>query len=228
MPNVDPEQITADYTAVRKRLSDLALTLSDDELATSVPACPGWTVKDIVAHLTGTAGDLGSGNFPKDQSWTANQVESRKAKSLEDTVFEWADNAPGLMAAVEGPIAGFAWVLVPDVVSHELDVRNALGRKDGRDTPELSRALEVMATAFGERVAKAGLPAVKVVAGDVELIAGDGDPAVTVKTSAFDMLRAVTSRRTPDEIKTFDWDGDPAPYIEHMAPFPFPEAALGE
>ena len=41
------------------------------------------------------------------------------------------------MAAVEGPIAGFAWVLVPDVVSHELDVRNALGRKDGRDTPEL-------------------------------------------------------------------------------------------
>ena len=76
------------------------------------------------------------------------------------------------------------------------------------------RALEAMATAFGERVAKAGLPAVKVEAGGAGLVAGDGDPAVDGTVEDLRLrppARAVTARRTPDEIKAFDWDGDPSP-----------------
>ena len=31
----------------------LATDLDDDELATTVPATPAWTVRDVIAHMAG-------------------------------------------------------------------------------------------------------------------------------------------------------------------------------
>jgi hypothetical protein len=45
------------YRNARSRVSDLAATLSDDQLQPPVPATPGWTVHELLAHLVGGAAD---------------------------------------------------------------------------------------------------------------------------------------------------------------------------
>ena len=38
-------------------LSELAPTLTPEQLATPVPGTPAWTVHDVLAHLAGVASD---------------------------------------------------------------------------------------------------------------------------------------------------------------------------
>jgi uncharacterized damage-inducible protein DinB len=56
------------YVETRRHLVEIARELSDDELGTTVPASPAWSVKDVVAHVTGIAGTSRTGGFRR--SWT--------------------------------------------------------------------------------------------------------------------------------------------------------------
>ena len=63
----------ASYDAVRRRLAALPL----GELSgTPVPACPGWCVRDVVAHLAGLCQDWVENRFDgyASDAWTTNQV----------------------------------------------------------------------------------------------------------------------------------------------------------
>ena len=64
----------ARYDAARQRIA--ALVGGDVAPGTRVPATPGWSVHDVVAHLAGVARDALTGNMeaaPGD-AWTAAQV----------------------------------------------------------------------------------------------------------------------------------------------------------
>ena len=78
------------YADARRRLQQLVAGLDDTGLMAPVPACPDWTVRDIVAHLAGIAEEVVSGTYfagaadawndaglaaQRDQ-WTASQVRS--------------------------------------------------------------------------------------------------------------------------------------------------------
>ncbi|MEB3035257.1 maleylpyruvate isomerase N-terminal domain-containing protein, partial [[Mycobacterium] nativiensis] len=45
--------LDAIYRAARGRISTLATGLTADQLSLAVPATPGWSVHDVLAHLTG-------------------------------------------------------------------------------------------------------------------------------------------------------------------------------
>ncbi|MGH2758175.1 MAG: hypothetical protein ACRDKJ_01280, partial [Actinomycetota bacterium] len=45
-----------------------------------------------------------------------------------------------------------------------------------------------------------------------------GDPKTTV-TDPFELLRAYGGRRSPDQIRSWDWSGDPEPYLPLVSPF---------
>src|SRR5215472_4100037 len=83
------------YGVVRERLSDLAVDVADPD-AIAVPACPGWSVRDVVAHVVGIAEDVVAGRLsgPPDDEWTAVQVAERRDKSMADLVHDWSKAGP--------------------------------------------------------------------------------------------------------------------------------------
>src|SRR5438874_1252993 len=54
--------IGALYADGRGRISDLVSGLGE-EAAAPVPACPQWSVHDVVAHVTGVCADILAGNL---------------------------------------------------------------------------------------------------------------------------------------------------------------------
>ena len=68
------------YRGVRERMSGLVLALSDDELQQHVPACPDWTIKNLVAHVTGIVVDMLAGNVAEagQPDWTKRQIAERE------------------------------------------------------------------------------------------------------------------------------------------------------
>lgn len=136
--------IVAAYVEVRERLLGVVLDPAT-EVETPVPACPAWSVRDVVAHLTGGVVDVTTGHAPEffdgmnllDQ-WrdeevarardavTARQVEERRDRSVPTLAREWRQGSERLAPILRGetpvapPLPPFVGaVLINDIVVHE-------------------------------------------------------------------------------------------------------------
>lgn len=103
---------------------------SAGQLATVVPACPAWTVHDLLAHLAGSSADVVSGNLDgvTTSPWTARQVADRRGRTTQELVAEWRSHAEQVAAVCDstaGPNP--AW----DVAVHLADLREGLGLPPG-------------------------------------------------------------------------------------------------
>lgn len=206
---------TSIYLRARERLIALARDLDADEAATAVDACPGWTVKDVVAHVVGIAADIVDRNMDGvgTDAWTAAQVRRRREQTLDDVLDEWEALAPDIdriLAASPGlaPRAG------RDALVHEFDIRAAVGRPGGRDDDLVTELTATYARDFVSRVDDAGLAPVAVEVGDV--VVGDPDAEVRVAGSPYELLRCLTGRRSRPQVEALDWTGGTD---EHVARF---------
>ena len=95
------------YGETRERVTRLVLSLAEEELVRKVPACTEWSVRDLVAHLTGVAADWMSGAVDGygTEAWTSVQVASRAGNSLEQILEEWDGLAPRFEASLNEPVA---------------------------------------------------------------------------------------------------------------------------
>ena len=224
----------AAYAGVRRRVNELVGDVSDRE-RDSVPACPDWQVRDVVCHLAGVTVDVlggrleGAGTDP----WTATQVEARRERPLGDVLEEWNLEAPQL----EGVLDSFGAAghqLVMDAVTHEHDLRHALGTPGARDSDAVVLALDWLMKAHQAAAAAGGHPGLRVVATDGERKSWeptDGRPVVaSVAAPTFELLRAFTGRRTQDELRSLPWEGDVDAVLGSMSfgPFRFPTTSLDE
>jgi uncharacterized protein (TIGR03083 family) len=211
------------YAGLREEIIDLALGLDDESLRTTVPQCPDWSVKDVVAHVVGIVDDFLAGNLEgigSDQ-WTAAQVGPRRDASIDDICEEWRASAPGIDAVTtENPFVGVR--LTADLVTHLHDIAAALGVTVDRDSAAVRLGLERYGPAFCERVAEAGLPVVAVDAGAQRWQSDDGEPAAVVSGSAFELLRTFSGRRSLEQVRSLDWTGDPEPYLGCITPYGLP------
>jgi hypothetical protein len=57
---------------------------------------------------------------------------------------------------------------------------------------------------------------------------GDGVPQATVTAPKFELFRALSGRRSLDQIQAFSWDGDAKPYLTAFSPFEPPVEAIIE
>jgi uncharacterized protein (TIGR03083 family) len=238
------------YAAAHERVATLVEAVGDDQAATTtVPACPEWTIKDVIAHLAGVCADVLAGNIEgaATDAWTAAQVEKRRELSATQVLAEWRAAAPGFAALLDDFPGWYGAQLVADVTTHEQDLRAALGEppmmNDG-----VTCTLEFLVSAVAHPAAAArGIGPLEIRSGGMNWRVGGsagptGDP-LTAVASAIDsgaplppvsapsvavldadpreLCRAFTGRRSAEQIRRFGWSGDPDAYLPLFAQPPF-------
>ncbi|HEY7873553.1 MAG TPA: maleylpyruvate isomerase N-terminal domain-containing protein, partial [Actinomycetota bacterium] len=80
------------YERTRERIVDLVAGRDGIDGSIVVPACPQWSVHDLIAHLAGTCADILGGNIAGATTlpWTTAQVEKRRDRRLRDVIAEWS------------------------------------------------------------------------------------------------------------------------------------------
>lgn len=219
-----------EYRRAAVRIDELVRGLPAGDLDRPVPATPRWTVGDLVRHLAGVAADVVNGTMdgaPGDE-WSARHVATRRDRGIPQVLDEWRGHGESLTPVFTSG-SPLAFILLADVLSHEHDLRGALGVPGDRTDPAIAEVATRFVKGVGRRLDEAGVPALRIVAGGRELVGGSGEPAAAVDAGDdWELLRGLTGRRTEAELRAWRWDGDPGPYLAHLSIFPFPEASLAE
>jgi uncharacterized protein (TIGR03083 family) len=218
------------YAEARRRIVELMRSLSDEELATPVPACPGWRTRDVLAHVVGIATDTLSGRIEGAGSdeYTSRQISERKDNSVEEMVTEWEEHAPAFEEMIDSIHPAISGGIVGDLVTHEQDARGALNAVGGRDGGAFDLALESQVRFFGRRIKEAKLPTLEVRAGSSRWVAGKEEVSGSVEADRFELLRALTGRRTHDQVRAFAWSVDPGPYLPVFSMYGLPGSDIKE
>ena len=195
------------YRDTRGRVIGLVRDLAPEQVDMIAPATPDWRVRDIVAHLTGVCADVLAGNLGgvATDAWTARQVDDRRDVPFDEVLREWEEKG----AAIEAVVPDFPEVavgqMITDTATHEQDVRGALEAPGGRD----SDAVDV-AVRWAAQVLDGSEPLrLETEAGALDV--GEGTPVATVQASRFELLRAMTGRRSLDQMRAYGWEGTPCP-----------------
>jgi len=252
------------YEETRQRVVNLVRETTFVDVfaaSTPVPACEGWRVRDVIAHLSGLATDIAAGNLDgaATDAWTAAQVDARRDLSIADLLAESDEVGPQLASLLDDFPGRYGAQVAADISVHEHDIRGALQRPGARDSAGIAHCLDFLLPTWAVPGARAlGLPSLHIKAGarsvvvgvdDSEGNGGDkaaGDAAVqtalatwswppepeapTVTTSPatprlevepFELVRALTGRRSLSQIHRLGWTTDPAPYDALFDLWPF-------
>jgi len=175
------ERVAGTADDVRRATGRFAAGLDEADLGALVPACPGWTVADLVAHLGNT------------HAWATRVAETGEAASPPDDVpdpgahrdwyLERADRLVAALAAADPgapcwnfsgvhPTAGF-WTRrqLHEALMHLVDLDQAHGRPSELDAAQCADGVLETIEVFGPRLYGRG---VRVdLDGPVELVATD-------------------------------------------------------
>jgi len=215
------------YAALRARVTAVIECAEPAALERVAPATPEWTVREVLSHLVGVTDDVVNGRLDgiATDAWTGAQVDARVGAPAPALLEEWEKNSPQfetMMRAVPTEVAGQA---IFDAMTHEHDIRNALGAPGARDSDAVVLAWEWAVDAR----TRGGARAIRFVTEAGDTVAGAGDPVATVRASRFEILRAATGRRSANEIAGYAWDPAPHPALLIAAPiFRLRATDLGE
>jgi uncharacterized protein (TIGR03083 family) len=217
-----------EWSRAQQRVIDLVADLPPERAALTVPACPDWSVRDLLAHMVGLGVDVVAGDEPDDHNstWTGKHVTERGDRDVAELVAEWQ--------AVAEPLR--AWMRannvrpLGDVIIHEQDLRGALGTPGAQDTP----AMAAMRDRFAQRLAARLDPGL----GPLALVGpgwawcSEGSPAeavVELRAPDFELARALTARRSAAQLRAWTVRGDVKRYLGAFATLgPLPARDLRE
>ncbi|HEX3426830.1 MAG TPA: maleylpyruvate isomerase family mycothiol-dependent enzyme [Acidimicrobiales bacterium] len=217
------------YRDAQARVMELVSTLSPPALATTVPATPRWTVEQLVAHITGVCADMVDGRTEgaATEPWTSRHVAERAGQPLQEILAEWQSRTPALLEMLSTP--GKVDPAAFDVLTHEHDLRGALGIVGPSDGAAVAAVTTRVTGRVNHLVDKAELPALMLVNDDGVWRCGCRDVEVTGTAPTFEWFRALFGRRSPAQIRTYSWDGDPEPYFGLLNLFgPLPSVDVAE
>lgn len=214
MTSQSPDSVGARYASTRARLTDLLSGLTEAEWAAPVPACPGWRVRDVLAHLVGNLEDGAAGRIsgPPSPAQTDEQLARHRDDDPAELLATW-----GVAAELAEPVLteGEAWPAFIDVLSHEHDVRGALGRPGAREDDDLVLAARLVSGAIevgdGRRIEldlASGAPS--------DSGSGSDPDAYVVSLSPFEALRLRLGRRSLEQARALPWSQDPSSVLPHL------------
>lgn len=186
------DQVCEAYRQTRQSVLELLERTPESSATLIVPACPDWTVQQTASHLVGVPEDLLAGRMEgiTSDAWTSAQVQRHAGESLAE-----------LRAALEATVTPFDAMLpaisspsnsqlVMDAVTHEIDLREALG-------------LEWESSSLALSVTKAWL---------LDLIDRRGPSAIAAVQSAecsdLELVRALTGRRSASQMDDLGLPGN--------------------
>jgi uncharacterized protein (TIGR03083 family) len=209
------------YRGSRERLSSLIAELiaeGRDLDAIPVPACPAWSVHDVLAHLTAVVEDVMAGKLkgPPSIEETSAQVQRRRPMPTAEMLEEWSETAPAFESILQSVRV---WPGFLDVLAHEHDIRGAVHRPGARDHIDVVASAEWLLSVWN--------PPVRVVVrtDEVERVYGKSDSAglsesdLRLTTTPFEVFRFRLGRRSPAQLRSMDWSGDPVSVLDHMMIF---------
>jgi uncharacterized protein (TIGR03083 family) len=217
------------YCEIRERVTELCTGLSPQDWERVTPHCPDWTIRETLAHLAGVVDDGINGNLEgvATEPWTAAQIAKRADKSGDEILEEWNTWAPFVEDRATNVGLGFAQ-MVFDAVTHEQDLRFALGKPGARDSTALRIGIFFFQRRLPGNAEQAGVICPQIIVDGTPLFADPAPGALTLAAPMFDVIRAIGSRRTLDEIASLNWSGDPRAVMSALLPFAPPATALGE
>ena len=210
------DEIGDAYRGVRLRVNALVVDTDDVALDTIAPATPEWRVRDLLAHLAGVTADVVGGKLEGvgTDEWTARQVEQRRDRSVDELMAEWNEHGP-TVEAMAGGFGRAAGRLVSDATAHEHDIRGALGVPGARDSDAVALSFESVGTSLGIELDRASMGAICVHHDATTSTFGAAEPMAALRTTRFEFVRALTGRRSREQIAAYQWDGVIDP--EHLA-----------
>lgn len=191
-----------------------------------VHACLGWTVRDTVTHLLGTLTDVTAGKIEESASddWSARHIARSKGRSISDLAAEWhvkSNTSPGVFER-------YGAVLVADLVTHEFDIKQAIGNTQGRDLPVVRTVALFYLNALDQAWREDSVPPLRILTEDKALDIGGDAPEVSVEMSWWEIGRVVSGRRSIEQVRALTWSGDPTPWLNDLFVFGPRETALEE
>ena len=237
------------YDVTRKELANFVSSLPKEDLERPVPATPGWSIRDVIAHHGGAVERVAEGDFPQEffvaigseqtvgilNEWTSRQVNDRSDRALQELLDGWESATTSVMPMIrgempwpEGVVSFAGHVLMTDLAVHQQDIYGALGLVKDRDTTPIAIGFATYAAGVDLRINAASGPSLRIVTEHKERVAGGGEPVATVRGPRFELFRALSGRRSPDQIRDYEWDGDPESFIEFFYPYGLREDALVE
>lgn len=202
------------YGALRHRVADLVREADDEQLERHAPAAPDWRVRDVVAHLSGITADINAGNLDgvASDAWTARQVDARRDWSIDRVLEEWdaeGANVEAVMATLPEVAVG---QMTMDAATHEQDIRGGLERPGARDGDAVTVSFD-WGVAILASMADQADTTLLIQTDAATAMVGNGARDVGVRAPRYELFRAMTGRRSADQIRAFDWDGEPAPEL---------------
>ncbi len=187
---------------IRARSIALLRTVSDAEASTPVRTCPGWTVKELACHLYGVCDDLLHSRLTDigSDAWTDAQVRRHGTKTLGTILDEWEASAARFDELVPLIPEPSNRQLVMDQVTHEQDLRLALGAPGAQDDLAVSIGLSFLLLVLGRTDASFA------------------DEVRASVPSDFELLRALSGRRSAEQLEVLGID--PTRLADHLAPTP--------
>jgi uncharacterized protein (TIGR03083 family) len=216
---ISPDASAALYRGVREQVIAAASELGEDQLDTVVPACPRWTVRDLLAHQAGVARDFVDGNLDgaPSERWTAVHVDTRRGRPVGEILDEWAEYGARLEDVIRscerrGRLLNHSYV---DAGTHMADLHGAVG------TGRPSREVWLAALDFSLGAHKGDEPgSLTLVTEDASYQLGTGEPVVEAKVESYELFRAAFGRRSATQIAQWSWSGDSAPWTTELPRLP--------
>jgi uncharacterized protein (TIGR03083 family) len=210
------------YLATIERISVAA---ASHDPASALPACPGWSIQHLVAHLTGLAEDwtLSRLDGYAGDAWTAAQIARHGARPTAALLTMLRDTAAAVARLERHPVLGepARWAF-GDALIHEADLAEATG---GAQPPlddvhtHLSAGLERWSAQLARAEVRLDVDAVQ----RRWTVGADADDAVelSVVADAYEMWRCVYGRRTWPQFCELRWNRNPTELRDLGLPYPF-------
>ena len=173
------------YRNLRERVVGLLRSQPDEAGEIQVPACPAWTVRQLVAHMVGVPDDILAGRLEgvASDAWTDAQV-GRLGRlpldALADLFAEQASDFDSMLSRIPAPTNS---QVVFDAVTHEHDLRHAIGKPAHRDSAAVTVGLGFMLQSAEGRHP------------------GSADRLRALGLSDFELLRSLSGRRSTEQLK---------------------------
>ena len=207
---VPTDQVAISYIALRAQVIDLLRSTPESSGNIVVPCTPAWTIRQLAAHLVGVPEDVLAGRMEgvTTDAWTHAQVERHGDLTLTELADLFESSAPKIDAIIHNFPQPIVSQFVMDAVTHEQDMRSALGMHGGRD----SKAVEVGVGFFLN-------------------LFEDSDPLLlsallNTSVSHWNVLRSLTGRRTIEQMNSLGLDGEAIARQFAGLPFTLPTEAV--